>query len=124
MLSFLSKLFDTTGFPARWSCGKGWELEPANGWLHIISDVAIFGAYTAIPCVLLFFILRRRDIPFLKIFWLFGAFIFACGFGHLLEAVIFWHPVYRLSGVVKLSTAVVSWATVLALVQIVPQALH
>ena len=124
MLTFFSRLFDTSDFPARWYCGDGWRSEPANGWLHILSDVAIFGAYTAIPCVLAYFILRRRDVPFPKILWLFVAFIFACGFGHLLEAIIFWHPVYRFSGLVKLTTAVVSWATVLALVQIVPQALH
>src|SRR5205823_5696470 len=59
-----------------------------------------------------------------SIFWLFGAFIFACGFGHLIEAIIFWQPVYRFSGLVKMFTALVSWGTVIALVQIVPRALH
>lgn len=121
MANAVSGLFDTSGFPARWHCGI-WS--DALGWLHIGSDVAIFSAYTAIPLVLAFFILRKPDVPFPKIFWLFIAFIFACGFGHLLEAVIFWHPVYRLAGVVKLVTAVVSWATVIALVFIVPQALR
>jgi len=120
MLEFLSNLFNTSDFPKRWYCGN-WS-EPL-GWLHILSDGAIFGAYTAIPCVLAFFILRRKDVPFPRILWLFVAFIFACGFGHLIEAIIFWHPVYRLSGLVKLTTAVVSWATVIALVQIVPKVL-
>jgi len=120
-MEFLSNLFNTTGFPARWYCGV-WT--SGHGWLHILSDIGIFGAYTAIPCVLAFFILRRKDVPFPRIMWLFVAFIFACGFGHLIEAIIFWQPVYRLSGVVKLTTAIVSWATVLALVRIVPQALH
>src|SRR5213082_87116 len=103
MFEFVRRIFDTTGFPPRWNCGNGWTSE--QGWLHILSDIAIFGAYTAIPCVLMFFILRRRDIPFPKIFWLFGAFIFSCGFGHLIEAIIFWHPVYRFSGLVKFTTA-------------------
>jgi branched-subunit amino acid ABC-type transport system permease component len=93
------------------------------GWLHIGSDVAIFGAYIAIPVVLAYFVVRKPDIPFPKIFWLFVAFIFSCGFGHLLEAIIFWHPVYRLAGVVKLVTAIVSWGTVVALVLVVPLAL-
>src|ERR1044072_8141272 len=121
MLEFFRNLFDTTDFPPRWHCGN-WSTE--HGWLHVLSDAAIFGAYTAIPCVLAFFILRRKDVPFPRILWLFVAFIFACGFGHLIEAGIFWHPVYRLSGLVKFSTALVSWATVFALVWIVPQALH
>jgi signal transduction histidine kinase/CheY-like chemotaxis protein len=120
-MDILLRMFDSSGFPARWQCGE-WSLE--LGWLHILSDVGIFGAYTAIPCVLAFFILRRKDIPFPRILWLFVAFIFACGSGHLVEAIIFWEPVYRLSGVVKFFTAIVSWATVIALVQIVPQALH
>jgi signal transduction histidine kinase/CheY-like chemotaxis protein len=121
MFEFLAKLFDTSDFPARWYCGQ-WSA--GHGWLHILSDVAIFGAYTAIPCVLAFFILRRKDVPFPRILWLFVAFIFACGFGHLVESTIFWNPVYRFSGLIKLITAVVSWATVFALIQIVPQALH
>jgi len=119
--NFFADLFDATGFPARWHCGQ-WSSE--LGWLHISSDVAIFGAYTAIPLVLAYFVLRKPDIPFPRIFWLFVAFIFACGFGHLIEAVIFWHPVYRFAGAVKLFTALVSWGTVLALVKIVPQALQ
>ncbi|HYO24325.1 MAG TPA: ATP-binding protein, partial [Lacipirellulaceae bacterium] len=121
MLDFFANLFDTTGFPARWHCGV-WSSE--LGWLHILSDIAIFGAYVAIPCVLAFFALRRSDLPFPRIIWLFVAFIFACGTTHLLEAIIFWHPVYRLAGLVKLFTAVVSWGTVFALVRVVPHVLH
>jgi signal transduction histidine kinase/ActR/RegA family two-component response regulator len=121
MLDFLANLFNTDGFPPRWHCGI-WT--SGEGWLHILSDIAVFGAYMAIPCVLIFFVIRKRDIPFPRIFWLFALFIFACGFGHLLEAVIFWHPIYRFAGLVKLTTAIVSWATVVALVPIIPKALH
>jgi signal transduction histidine kinase/CheY-like chemotaxis protein len=121
MWDFFSNLFNTSGFPPRWHCGT-WT--SGHGWLHIVSDSAVFGAYTAIPLVLGFFVIRKRDVPFPKIFWLFAAFIFACGFGHLIEAVIFWHPVYRFAGVWKLATAIVSWATVVALIPVVPQALH
>jgi two-component system chemotaxis sensor kinase CheA len=120
MRAFLQKLFDTTDFPARWKCGV-WSAE--LGWTHILSDLAIFGAYAAIPVSLIYFVRRRQDVPFLPVFWLFAAFIFACGFGHLIEATIFWHPWYRFSGAVKLFTAVVSWLTVAALIKILPQAL-
>lgn len=120
MFDFFRNLFDTSDFPARWNCGQWTD---GLGWLHIISDAAIFGAYTAIPLVLAFFVLRRNDIPFPRVMWLFVAFIFACGFGHLVEALIFWQPVYRFAGLIKVTTAVVSWATVVALVDIVPEAL-
>jgi signal transduction histidine kinase len=120
MLEFLKRLVDTSGFPARWYCGV-WSAQ--LGWLTVISDLAVFGAYMAIPCLLLYFIRRRRDVPFTPIFWLFGAFIAACGTTHLIEAGIFWWPAYRLSAAAKLFTAGVSWLTVFALIPALPRAL-
>src|SRR5690606_11186407 len=76
-----------------------------------------------IPVMLVYFVSNKSDLVFPRIFWLFGAFIFACGTVHLIEATIFWQPWYRLSGFVKAITAVVSWATVLCLIPIMPKAL-
>lgn len=120
IIDFFRKLFDTSDFPARWHCGN-WS--DGHGWLHILSDVLIFAAYMAIPIVLAIFIRRRRDLPFPRVFWLFVAFIAFCGIGHLVEAIIFWKPLYRVSGLFKLGTAVASWATVLALVPTLRRAL-
>lgn len=121
MIEFFQKLFDTSDFPARWYCGN-WSA--GVGWLHIVSDIATFGAYVAIPCVLIWFLRKRQDIVFPRVFWLFAAFIAACGSVHLIEAVIFWHPIYRFSGLMKCFTAIVSWATVVAVVRIAPSALR
>ena len=52
MVEYFRLLFDTSGFPARWNCGQ-WS--DAHGWLHILSDLAIFGAYSAIPLTLVYF---------------------------------------------------------------------
>lgn len=120
MFDTLRSLFDTSGFPPRWQCGA-WTT--AQGTLHIASDLAIWGAYMAIPATIAFFLIKRRDVPFLPIFWLFAAFIFFCGTTHLLDALIFWWPAYRFSGLIKFVTAVVSWATVLALLPVIPKAL-
>ena len=111
MIDFWRRLFDDAGFIPRWQCG---EWTDAHGWLHIGSDLAIWAAYLAIPCVLAYFAARRPDFPFRKVMWLFGAFILACGTTHLMEAVIFWWPAYRLAGALKLLTAIISWCTVLA----------
>ncbi len=119
MFELLTDLFDTSGFPARWRIGS-WT--SAQGWLHILSDLGIWSAYLAIPCVLVYFALRRRELPFKFIFLLFGAFIIACGATHLMEAILFWWPGYRLAGVLKLFTALISWATVFALIHIAPKA--
>lgn len=120
MLGFFSKLFDTSDFPARWVCGH-WTT--GHGYLHIMSDLGTWGAYTATPIVIAYFVMRRRDFPFPKVFWLFGAFIFFCGSVHLMEAIIFYWPAYRISGLLKLGTAIVSWAAVFALVRVLPDAL-
>lgn len=71
--------------------------------------------------MLVYFVLKKKDAPFLPIFWLFAVFIVACGMSHLVEAVIFWEPVYRLSGFVKACTAAVSVATVCALIPNMPK---
>ena len=119
-MDFFGHLFDTSDFPARWHCGN-WTA--AHGWLHILSDVGVWSAYFAIPLVLGYFIYRRKDLPFKKVFVLFGAFILLCGSTHLMDAIIFWWPAYRLSGLIKTLTAAVSWVTVFALVRVVPKAL-
>ena len=54
---------------------------------------------------------------------MFGLFIVSCGFTHFMELVTMNTAVYRLSGLVKLATAVVSWATVFALFPLLPRAL-
>lgn len=121
MFEFLWKLFDTSDFPARWHCGQ-WS--SGHGWLHVISDSLVFGAYLAIPVALVSYVrYKKQDIAFPKIGWLFGAFILACGLTHLIEATIFWVPWYRFSGIMKLVTAIVSWTTVVALIRIAPTAM-
>ena len=116
-MEFVSRLFDTSDFPRRWECG-GWSA--GHGWLHILSDLGVWSAYFAIPLVLGYFLRRRPDLPFRRVVWLFVAFILLCGSTHLMEAVIFWWPGYRVAGVMKLVTAVISWVTVVALVRVAP----
>ena len=84
MLDFFQNLFNTQGFPPRWHCGL-WTA--GHGWLHILSDVAIWSAYYTIPFVLLYVALRRKDVPFRPLFWLFGAFILSPA-----ERSISWRP--------------------------------
>jgi PAS domain S-box-containing protein len=122
MLDFLSKLFDTQGFPARWHCG---DWTQGHGWLHITSDLLVFGAYAAIPISIAAYILvKKQELAFRKLYWLFAGFILSCGLTHLIDATLFWQPWYRLSGSVKLVTAIVSWATVFALVRTLPVAMR
>lgn len=119
-LGFLDRLVDTSGFPPRWHCGI-WT--PLHGWLHILSDIGIWAAYFTIPIMFWWLITKRDQIRFRGQFVLFAMFIFFCGSTHLMEAIIFWWPAYRLAGLLKLLTAICSWATVLSLVRVAPAAL-
>ncbi len=88
--------------------------------LHAIADSLIALSYLAIPLVILHFIRERKDVPFRPVFLMFGAFIIACGTTHALEVWVIWNPVYWLTGWVKVLTALISVATAIALVRIVP----
>lgn len=121
VFDFFRKLTDTSDWPPRWYCG---EWTGFHGWLYIYSDIAIWLAYFAIPVILIWFVQRRTDIPFLPVFWLFGAFIVLCGTTHILDAIIFWWPAYRISALFRFFTAVVSLLTVYALLRDLPKALQ
>lgn len=115
---FIARLFLADDWPARWFCGKWSEF---HGWLYIISDLAIWLAYFVIPAIIIFFIQKRHNIPFLPVFWLFGAFIILCGSTHLIDALLFWWPAYRLSALLRMLTALVSVVTVFVLIRDLPK---
>ncbi|PJJ80413.1 sensor histidine kinase [Mucilaginibacter auburnensis] len=109
---FFTGLFDTANWPPRWHCGSWTDF---HGWLYIVSDLMIWAAYFAIPILLYRIVSKRKDLPFLKLFWLFIAFILLCGSTHLLDAIIFWWPAYRLSALIRFVTGIVSISTVFIL---------
>ncbi|MFQ4142758.1 ATP-binding protein [Chlorogloeopsis sp. ULAP02] len=92
-------------------------------WLHIVADATIALAYYSIPFLLIYFISKRKDVPFYGVFLLFGAFIIACGTGHLMEIWTLWHPNYWIAGILKAFTAIISIYTAFALLNLIPQAL-
>jgi PAS domain S-box-containing protein len=91
--------------------------------LHVASDLVIALAYYSIPMMLVYFVQKRRDVPFNGVFLLFGAFIIACGTGHLIDIWTLWHPTYWVSGFWKAITAVISFYTAVVLFPLIPQAL-
>ena len=121
LAEFFSQLLETSDWPPRWSCGYWSDF---HGWLYIASDVMIWLAYFTIPAIIVWFVQRRPTVPFLPVFWLFGAFILLCGTTHAIDALIFWWPAYRVSAICRFATAVVSLATVFALIRDLPRALE
>ena len=118
MMNWLNSLFDTSGFVPRKACGA-WTPE----WiaLHRLSDIFIWLAYLSLPLVILSATRHISLRSFRAVLWLFAAFILSCGFTHFIEALMFEVPLYRLAGVAKFVTAVVSWLTVIALIPLAPR---
>jgi signal transduction histidine kinase len=119
-MEFFRILFSSGGFMPHGFC---YLWSPGLVWLHAGSDSLITLAYSTIPITLVYFIHKRRDMPFDWMFISFGIFILACGATHAMEVWTLWHATYWLSGAVKLITAIASVTTAILLVHSVPQAL-
>ena len=92
-------------------------------WTNVIADGLITLSYVTIPFTLLYFIHKRKDVPFDWMLAAFGVFILACGTSHVLEILTIWQPYYWLSALVKVITAIASVITAILLVRLVPAAL-
>ena len=119
-MDFLRQLFGSGDFQPHGFCYL-WNARLV--WLHATSDLLIALAYLTIPVTLVWFIRKRRDLPFSWIFVCFGVFIVACGATHVMEIWNLWHANYWLAGVIKAVTAAASIVTALLLIRLVPQAL-
>jgi len=119
MHDFLQNLFSSDFMPH----GYCYLWKPDILWLHGISDGLIALSYFVIPLALVYFVRKRRDLPFHWMFLMFGVFILGCGSTHVMEIWTLWHGTYRLAGVIKAITAGASLATAAALVPLIPRAL-
>ena len=91
--------------------------------MHATADFITAISYFSIPAAIHVFIIRRRDMDYSWLAWLFVAFISACGMTHLIGLVTLWQPVYGLQGLVKLAAAGVSLVTATAMWPLLPKAL-
>ncbi|HLF96370.1 MAG TPA: PAS domain S-box protein [Methylococcaceae bacterium] len=92
-------------------------------WVHVIADSATALSYYSIPFALLYFVRRRRDLPYRRMFVLFSLFILGCGTTHALGVWTIWHPDYWAEGLVKATTAAVSLSTAVLIWPLLPRAL-
>jgi C4-dicarboxylate-specific signal transduction histidine kinase len=119
MNEFLGKLFSSDFMPH----GYRYLWNPGLVWLNAAWDGLIALSYCVIPLMLIYFVRRRRELPFHWMFLIFSLFIFGCGTTHLFEVWTLWHGTYRLATVIKALTALASLATAALLVTLIPNAL-
>ena len=99
--------FSPHGFCLSW---QKWLL-----FLHAGSNLLIALAYFSIPAAILFFVRKKPEVRNKTLFWLFAAFIVACGMTHIISAVVLWKPLYYLQGSIMAITAAVSLLTAIML---------
>ena len=111
-------LFDTAALTPHGYC-LSWE--PGLIALHVVSDGLITASYYSIPLAIALLLLRRGDVAFSWMAWLFAIFIMACGTTHLMGIWTLWYPDYLTDGMVKAVTAVASVMTAVALWPLLPR---
>ncbi|MEM8777944.1 MAG: PAS domain-containing protein [Cyanobacteria bacterium P01_G01_bin.49] len=120
MVTVLPYLLNTSSFIPHGMCYL-WKPELIK--LNVVSNGIISLSYFSIPFILLVITHKRKDIPFNWIFFLFAAFILACGIGHSIDIWTLWHPNYWVSGYIRAVTAIISLASVIALFYLMPKIL-
>jgi signal transduction histidine kinase/CheY-like chemotaxis protein len=120
MLKFFADIFDNADLSPHGFCLL-WR--PELIWLQIGSDSVIALAYYSIPLALTYLVIKRRDLIFGWMFWLFSAFILACGTTHVFEILTLWYPLYGVEGAIKFATALFSIVTAVILWPLLPRAL-
>jgi PAS domain S-box-containing protein len=97
--------------------------QPGLIWLYVVSDTITGISYYAIPIALGYFVWKRPDIDFGRMFWMFAGLILACGTTRFVHVWRLWHPDYVIQGVAKTITAIISLITAAMLWLIVPRLL-
>lgn len=121
MENFLDVIFNIERYMPHGYCLL-WQ--PELVWMHVISDVVITLAYFAIPGAIIFLLIKRKQsIPFRWVFVMFALFIVLCGVTHLISVFVLWHPFYYFQGIMKTLTAMVSIATAVLMLPLLPRLL-
>lgn len=118
MIEFFTNILSQKGFMPHGMC---FQWRPEILWMHVVADLVVALAYFSIPLALAFVLIRRRHIPFKWLIILFALFILLCGMTHVVGIIVLWEPVYRLQGLLKLATALVSIATAVVLFPMLPK---
>jgi signal transduction histidine kinase len=116
MNEFFQKLLQSDFMPH----GHCYFWKPEILWLTVGGDALTAAAYYSIPLMLFYFAKTRQDLAHKHVFILFGSFILLCGTTHVLDIWTAWVPTYRLAGVVKMVTGLVSIGTGVVLYKSIP----
>src|SRR5450432_236199 len=83
---FFVKLLNNSGRPPRWYCGQwtAFHRKP-----NIINDLLKWSSYFSLPISIIIFILKKQDVRFVRLYFLFAAFIPDRGTTWLSDTIVF-----------------------------------
>lgn len=119
LLEFFRRIF-ASDFVSHGHC---YFWNPGLVWLHSGSDGLIALSYLSIAVSLFYFVRKRPQGKMRGLILMFAGFILACGATHAMAVWNIWHSTYRLEGVMKATTALLSVATAIVTVKLGPVAL-
>ncbi|MFC5271779.1 hypothetical protein [Adhaeribacter terreus] len=105
MLEYIQNLFESVGFIPHGHC---FFWQPAILATNVLGDGLTALAYLSISPVLFFLTKKRKDLNRKSTFVLFALFILLCGITHFIDLVTIWTPIYRVQGLLKVLTGLVS----------------
>jgi PAS domain S-box-containing protein len=120
MLDYFNRLYESTDFMPHGACFV-WDTTLL--WQFVGSDIATGIAYYLIAAFLLYFIFKRRDIPYLWVFLLFGAFFLSCGTTHFMAAWTIYYPSYKTQGIISTINAAISLGSAFIFIPLMPKLL-
>jgi PAS domain S-box-containing protein len=90
----------------------------------VFADLATFAAYAVIPLMILYFLLRRRQVHFSRVWFLLLMYLIVGGAVHVLDACGDWYPAVRLAAALKVVVAFIAWIWVIVLIPLLPKLLE
>lgn len=91
-----------------------------GGWPHLLADLLLGAAYLAFTLLLVRYV-RRHDLPYPSLFWLFVGFLVSGASMHFLMAAALIAPVDPLAGMAKWLAALIASGTAVGLISSLPK---
>lgn len=90
-------------------------------WTHVISDGLIAIAYALVTGGIVYITLKRKDLKFDWMFYLFALVFISCGATHAISIWAVWEPIFYMQGSFKVLTAAASLGTALLMLPLLPK---
>ena len=90
----------------------------------LFANLATFAAFAVIPLLILYFLLRRRQVHFSRLWFLMLMYLIVGGAVHVLDACGDFAPVAGVAAALKVVVAFIAWVWVIVLIPLLPKLLE